>query len=127
MKNILTQARSGFKDLISINKQKITLERKPYATDPITGDPVIDPTATPVEYKIYARLTHERIAVPTNQARPSGLSTNLQRFIICDYQTTIQEHDLFNFGSKRFEIGPVDTVEVCGEIIGYQAPLTEAK
>jgi len=125
-KIMLKQAREGFKRNIAVNRSRITLTRQPTTTDPITGEQVADPTGTATTHTIYCRITHERSQVPENEANPAGLSTNLQRMIMTDWENIPQENDTFTWNEIGWEVGPVDPVIQFGGIIGYQAPLQEA-
>jgi hypothetical protein len=54
------------------------------------------------------------------------MSTNLQRFILADYQADIKHVDVFEAIGRSWKIGPVDPLKKFGGVIGYQAPLTDA-
>lgn len=126
MRNNLKQLRKGFQAAINLNKSRIVLMRFPTMTDPITGETVRNQAGTKTSYPIYARIAHEREQVPINMETPAGLSTNLSRFIITDYNQAPVEHDTFTWQGKDWEVGPVDEVVIFGSVIGYQAPLKEA-
>jgi hypothetical protein len=123
----LKQVRDGFKRIIAVSRVLIILERFPVTENPITGDPVSDPSGTKTEHPIYCRITHEKSQVPDDKETPAGLSTNLGRMIMSDWQNIPVEHDAFTWEGKGWEVGPVDLVIQFGGTIGYQAPLKEAK
>jgi len=124
----LHQARNGFKRLISENGSRVTLMRQPLVVDP--NDPsklVPDPVGVMTEHSIYCRITHERGIVAQDTLNPAGLSTNLQRMIMSDWQNIPHQYDIFEWNDYTFEIGPVDPIYKFGGIVGYQAPLKEAE
>jgi len=126
MNHQLKQARKGYKKNIAVNRTKITLARQPMTIDPITGDLVPDPTGTATTEDIYCRITHERAQVPQDESNPAGLSTNLQRMIMCDWQNKPSAGDLFDWNGHQWEVGQVDPIIQFSGTIGYQAPLQEA-
>jgi len=95
-------------------------------TDPIGGGQVPDPTGTVTTEDIYCRITHERSTVPQDTTTPAGLSTNLQRMIMADWNNEPTAGDLFEWNGHQWEVGPVDPVMQFGGVVGYQAPLKEA-
>jgi len=122
----LKQARTGFKKNVAVNRSRITLTRQPMTTDPITGELVPDPTGTATTEDIYCRITHERSIVPQDTSNSAGLSTNLQRMIMADWENEPTAGDLFDWNGHQWEVGPVDLVVQFGGTVGYQAPLKEA-
>lgn len=126
MRAELTQRRKAIQDKIKENKTAIITYSKPLIDDGM-GGLIEDPYGTPVADETrYVRLSHEMSTVPKEGTVPAGVSTNLQRFIISDYQTVITEGETFEAIGKEWRIGPVDTLYASGGIIGYQAPLMEA-
>lgn len=125
-KAVLRQLRNGYKRDVDVDRVSIILKRFPLTTDPITGEQVQDPTGTKTEHKITCRIPHEKSQVPDDEENAAGLSTNLSRMIMADWENEFQEHDTFSFIGKGWEIGPVDTIRQFGGITGYQAPLKEA-
>ncbi|MDH4127372.1 MAG: hypothetical protein OEV44_01365 [Spirochaetota bacterium] len=124
----LTQLRKGITAMININPITITTVRMPTKTDPFDATNTIpDPFGTPVTVSIKCRVSHEEkgafIVTETN----AGMSTNLGRFIISDYQNVLQENMTFTELGKKWRVGAVDPLIKFSDIIGYQAPLYEAK
>jgi len=122
----LKQARKGIKKHVEENPTEIIIYRKPLVEDGFGGY-VESPTADPDDFTITCRISHEQQGPVNNEPVPAGLSTNLTRFIIVDYKTTIYENDTFEAIDKNWMIGPVDPLIKFGGIIGYQAPLREAE
>lgn len=127
MRAELTQRRKAIQNKIKENPTAIITYSKPMVDDWM-GGLVEDPFGTPVaEDTRYVRISHEQgMTVPKNGPVPAGISTNLQRFILSDYQTVITEGETFEAIGKEWRIGPVDPLYASGGIIGYQAPLMEA-
>jgi hypothetical protein len=123
----LKQTRDAQRKIIRENPSRITLSRQPTTTDPITGETVQDPTGTPTTHSIWCRITHERRMVADNEQNPAGLSTNLQRMIMTDWENIPQENDTFTWNGRGYQVGPVDPIWKFGGIVGYQAPLMEAE
>jgi len=124
--SILKQIRKGIKNAVAINRERITLQRAPLITNPITGEQVRNPAGAKTSHSIYARIAHEKKVAPDDRPTPAGESTNLSRFILVEPQYTIVEHDTFTWQGKEWEVGPVDPVIIKGHVIEYQAPLKEA-
>lgn len=121
----LAQLRRSYKTLIDRNPTTITIERMPMVDDGFGGE-IEDPFGTPEVAAIKCRLSHERAIVPDNNSAPSGLSTNLQRYITVAHDVDIFEGDVFTALEKDWKIGPVDPLVKFGGVYGYQAPLVEA-
>jgi hypothetical protein len=128
-KSLLKQARNGLKRLINESPEIILIYRKKLVDDGFNGcveDP-FDSGCPPDEIK--CRLSHEQSGPDKLQNAPSGLSTNLLRYITVDHKTTIYEGDTFESEKtrKRYKIGAVDPLIKFGGVYGYQAPLVEAE
>jgi len=123
----LTQRRKAIQDKIKENPTAIITYSKPMVDDGMGGT-VEDPYGTPVADETrYVRISHEQgMSVPKEGIVPAGVSTNLQRFILSDYQTVITGGETFEAIGKEWRVGPVDSLYASGGIIGYQAPLMEA-
>jgi len=123
----LTQRRKAIQQKIKENPTAIITYSKSMIDDGM-GGLIEDPYGTPVpDDTRYVRLSHEQgMSVPKQGTVPAGVSTNLQRFILSDYQTVITEGETFEAIGKEWRIGPVDPLYASGGIIGYQAPLMEA-
>jgi hypothetical protein len=108
---LLKQARAAIKKIIDESPEEITIMRKPMVDDGFNGM-VIDPEGEDVPYNLKVRLSHERKTADYNSA-PGGLSTNLSRYITCDYETIMYEGDEFNSEAtqKRYKIGLVDPLK----------------
>lgn len=119
MNMLLKQARTGFRSLISENRQTITVAVSP--------DPS-DPWAANTNKEFSGRISHERSGVPDLGSVPSGLSTNLQRFLSVEYTVDFLKLGdvITDQNGKQWKLGPVDPLEKFGGIHGYQAPLEEA-
>lgn len=124
-KILLKQARSGIKALINESPFTVTKSVYPLVSDGF-GGMVEDPTGTPVPSTIKIRISHERRQTFLNSEKPSGLSTDLQRFAMWAYDVTMEEGDsITGIADKNYRIGPVDPLYKFGGIIGYQAKLIE--
>lgn len=123
----LKQLREGIKRLIRENPSNIIIFRKPMVDDGFGGE-VESPSPESVEHNIKCRISHEQEGPVNLGAAPPGFSTNLTRYIMVDYLTTIYENDSFEESmiDKSFRIGPVDPLIKFGGIVSYQAPLIEA-
>lgn len=125
-KSLLKQLRTGIKKHIAESPTVITIFRQPLVDDGFGGT-VESPTAAPDEFTMTVRLSHEQKGPEKLESVPAGLSTNLSRFILVDYETVIYENDVFEAINKNWCVGPVDPLLKFGGIIGYQAPLREAQ
>jgi len=125
---LLKQARESVIALIKESPTKIIIKRVGLVDDG-SGDGTLvpDPYGTPDDYKMTVRISHERRQAQNLSPAPAGFSTNLSRFIIVDYKTTIYEGDTFEALGKFWQIGPVDPLMKFGGVTGYQAPLKEAE
>lgn len=125
---LLKQARKSVIALIKESPIKITVKRFPLVDDG-SGDGTLvpDPYGTPDDYTMTVRISHERRQPANLGSAPAGLSTNLSRFVMVDYKTTIYQGDTFEALGKYWEIGPVDPLMKFGGATGYQAPLREAE
>ena len=122
----LRQRRAAIQHKIRENPTVITRLMYPMPDDGFGGQ-IPDPFGTPTEEMLTVRLSHETgLSVPKAGPVPAGESTNLQRFILADYQTVITEGELFEAIGKSWRVGAVDPLYASGGIIGYQAPLVEA-
>lgn len=127
---LLKQARKSVKELIKESLERIIIYRKPLIDDGSgNGVMVEDPYGDPEEFEIKCRISHERRQPSKLEDSAAGMSTNLQRFILVDWETNIYENDYFesNDINKAFKIGPVDPLIKFGGITGYQAPLVEGE
>jgi hypothetical protein len=122
---LLKQARNGVKKVINESPENILIVRQPM-TDDGFGNQVPDPFGTPTEHNYKVRISHERGNPSILTDTSAGMSTNLQRFIMADYQADIEYGDVFEAIGRSWKIGPVDPLKKFGGIIGYQAPLTDA-
>lgn len=77
--------------MIAVNRSRLIQTYYPTTTDPITGETVADPEATPRAETIYCRIAHERRQVPDDTMNPAGMSTNLGRMILTDYRNIPRE------------------------------------
>jgi hypothetical protein len=125
MNPFLKQARNGVKKVINESPENILIIRQPMTNDGF-GNQVPDPFGTPTEHNYKVRISHERGNPSILTDTSAGMSTNLQRFIMADYQADIEYGDVFEAIGRSWKIGPVDPLKKFGGIIGYQAPLTDA-
>lgn len=123
---ILNQKRKAIQDKINLSPEVVTIYRNPLVDNGF-GGLVENPTGTPVGHNIKCRVAHEKKGPDSEVDAPSGLSSNLSRFIITDYQTPIYKGETFTAIGKTFMVGAVDTLKMYGAVLGYQAPLTEAE
>lgn len=121
----LKQARDMIQRVINESPQIIVFERKPMKDDGFSGE-IEDPYGEPVEHEIRCRLSHEKKFPGNFEASPVGFTSNLARYILVNYKTTIYEGDRFDALGKGFRIGVIDILKKFDGIIGYQAPLIEA-
>ena len=123
---MIKQIRFGIKKAIDQNRVRVTLNRFPLVTNPITGEQVRNPAGTKTTHDIYGRIAHEASRVPDDRLTPAGMSTTLSRVLIVDADTTIIEHDTFTWNGGSWEVGPVDPVKMGGVTVAYQSILQEA-
>lgn len=121
----LIQQRNAIKQMIKESPENITIFYKNMVSDGMGGE-VEDPTGTEIQDLILCRLDHERKFPGNYNTAPVGLSTNLARFILTDWETEIFVNGHFSAIDKEFRIGAVDPIIKYGGIIAYQAPLIEA-
>ena len=123
----LIQKRKSVQDQISIDPEYIVIYRT-VLVDDHEGGLCPDPFGSKDPVNIKCRISHEQSGPNMDQTKGSGLSTNLSRFINTDYLNIIQQGDQFTDSlGKSWKIGPVDPLKKFGGIVGYQAPLIEAR
>jgi len=124
----LKQARAGIKQLILESPETITIKRKALIDDG-AGDGVMvpDPFGTPDEVSLTVRISPKQKGPEIYDSVQAGLSTNLSRFILVDWESLIYAEDIFYTIERWWKIGPVDTLKKFGGVIGYQAALSEAE
>lgn len=125
MNPLLKQSRDGVKKVINESPENILIVRQPMTDDGFGGQ-VPDPFGTATEHNYKVRISHERGNPSILTDTSAGMSTNLQRFILADYQTDIKHGDVFEAIGRSWKIGPVDPLKKFGGVIGYQASLTDA-
>lgn len=123
---LLKQARDGVKRLIAESPLTKIIYRKALISDGMGGE-VEDPYGDPIQYEIKCRIDHERKFPGNLDVASMGFSTNLARFILVDWETTIYINDILEEIGKGFKIGAVDPIKKFGGVIAYQAPLIEAE
>lgn len=121
---MIRQARKGIQESIKLNESKVVIESPSAMIDNGYGILVADLTSNKTYRNISCRISYEKKMVDGIQSVESvGYSTNLSKFILTDYKTPIYKGERFN----NFEIMQVYPLYFMGKIIGYQAPLKEAK
>lgn len=123
-RELLKQARAGFKAIISENKDAVIIFRQPLVDD-LFGGLTEDPTGTPVGVVIPCRISHEAKGPQEQQNAPAGTVNNMTRFISVCYNIEINQKETFESIGHLWEIGKVDPLKKFGGVIGYQAPLIE--
>ncbi len=121
----MSQARDAIRAQIDRNPARVTIQRQQLVDDGYGGQ-IPDPLGVPDTFPVKVRVAHEASSVPELSGAPTGMSTNLSRFILADYRTEIKEGDRFNYLGYGWEVGFVDPLQYEGKIIGYQAPLKMA-
>lgn len=114
----LSQLRDGVKKAIAMNPTTVTYSRKPLVDDGFGGQ-VQDPFGTPTTGTAIVRISHEKYGVKDDSSTPTGLSTNLTKFVLMDYTVPLNEGDAIG----DWRLGPVDTFSKFGGVYGAQAPL----
>lgn len=126
--SLLSQARKMIDLKVNINPITITTTTYPTKTDPFDSTKTIpDYSATPIETNIRCRLSHENKGPFEITGNSVGMSTNLGRFVISNYQNPLTEGSLFTELGIQWRIGAVDTLKKFEGILGYQAPVYEAE
>jgi len=124
---MLKQELAGLVEVIMENPETLSIERLPLI-DNGHGSMTEDPNGIAVEYTFIGRISHESRIPLKPDAVPAGLGTNMSRFLLVDWETTIYNEDvIINYLGKRWRIGIVDPLLAFGEIIGYQAPIMVAE
>jgi aconitase B len=123
---LVAQARDAIQRTIDENPSTVILMRAPLVDNGF-GKMVPDPTAVKVPTELRCRLSHESRGPVSLQPASVGLSTNLARFILVNWQTVIEEGDTFEALGRGWKIGAVDPLVSFGAVTGYQAPLVEAE
>ena len=121
----LKQMRNSIKTKIRKSPETITISRMPLIDDGFGGT-IENPYGTPVETIMKVRISHEQSGPSKMESSSVGVSTNLQRFILTDYNSVIYKDETFTAIGKTWKIGAVDTLKRHDGIIGYQAPLIDA-
>lgn len=125
-KQMLNQARDAIKKMIGDSPEKITLYRKPMVDDGF-GGLIEDPTGEDESYELTVRLSQERRFAGNYNPAPVGLSTNLARYILSDYESIMYDGETFTSSfDKQYKIGAVNPLIKFEGVTGYEAPLIEA-
>lgn len=122
----LIQQREAVKRMIKESQEDISISYLPMTSDGMSGE-VEDPSGVPVIETLSCRIDHERKFPGNYNTASVGLSTNLARFILTDWEHPIYVNGTFTAIGKGFKIGAVDPIKKYGGIIAYQAPLIEAE
>lgn len=122
-RTLLKQARFGYKKLIQESPTTITLRRLPLVDDGFGGF-VEDPLGIPLETSKTVRIAHERAIISKVGESPSGLQTDLSRYLLWEHNVDIRENDTFD-EIQGYRVGKPDPLKKFGGIYGYQAPLIE--
>jgi hypothetical protein len=119
MNMLLKQARKGYKASILENSQTITLS--------ILADPA-DPWSVVTTKTFTGRIAHEKKAVSNLETGTAGLSTNLGKFLMVEYNINylVVGMIITDANSKDWKLGSIDPLEKFGGVHGYQCPLEEA-
>lgn len=126
--DLLRQAREGIKRAIELKKSVILIHRNIMVDDGAgEGNLVPDPLHVGDPVTVTCRISKETRPVEKVGTASVGLTTNFQRYILVDHEATINEHESFEAFSKRWRIGPVETLYRYDGVIGYRAPLKEAE
>jgi hypothetical protein len=116
--NALRQSIKGFKNLIDVDPQKIV-----YA---VRTDPT-DPWSPTTNTEFTGRIAHERATVAKDSGTPSGVSTNLLKFLSYphDVGELLEDQTITDEAGKKWTLGKSSPLRIAGGIYGYQVPLTE--
>ena len=83
-----------------------------------------NPFATPEVKYFTGRISHDGAGPFFLTSNPSGLSSNLGRYLLVDYTVDfLKEGDIIN---NLWKLGPIDPLTKFGGVHGYQTTLTEA-
>ena len=83
-----------------------------------------NPYATPTARYFTGRISHDGAGPFVLTNNPTGLSSNLGRYLLVDYTVDyLKENDIIN---GKWKLGPIDELKKFGGIHGYQTILTEA-
>lgn len=120
MSAALEQARDAWLRQIDEDPILIVIFRKP-KVDNGFGGLVEDPFGTARAETARIRICQER--KQDEVVSPVGLTEDPQRYIICDYRTTVYKDEIFEALGKRWRIGVIDEKHRWGGTIGYRAPI----
>ena len=126
MSSLLKQKRKRVKKNIGENPATVTVIRKTLIDDGFGGQ-VTNPAGSESTHEVRVRVAHERRSAPGENLSPVGLSTQLGRMVLAEYDADINEDDIFYHESRYWRVGPVDVVMMFAGAIAKQAPLTEAE
>ena len=113
MYNHLTQNRKGTIFQVNENPTDCSIV---LATD--------NPWGTPVTKTFTGRISHDGAGPFYLTNNPSGMSTNLSRYLLVDYTVDfLQKNDILN---GKWKILTVDPLSKFGGTHGYQCTLVEA-
>jgi len=121
---MLKQARSGIQRLNKLEGQQLTLRTYP-TKDNGFGVLIPDDSKPLIDKKIIARVQLDQKGPVMDGPSPAGLSTNLARFIITDWQTVITEKAIIIGLEREYIINAVTPLIKFGGIYAYQAVLIE--
>jgi hypothetical protein len=122
----LSQKRKWVKRNIAENPAVIGVIRKSTISDGFGGT-VIDPEGNETVHDVRVRIAHEKRSVPKDEVAGIGLSTNLSRMLLAEYNADILEGDVFMYENRYWRIGPIDTIMMFAGAVAKQAPLYEAE
>lgn len=121
---MLKQVRDAIRQNIKMNPSTVIIESASAMIDNGYGVLVPDLTGDKSYRKVKCRISYEKRMVDgTPVVENVGYSTNLSKFILTDYKSPIYKGERFD----DYEILEVYPMYFLGKIIGYQAPLKEAK
>lgn len=123
---LLKQKRDAQRLLIAIMPESMTVSTPVVVSDGFGGtmpDPAGSVTTSSLTYRVF----HDSGQVQELGESPAGLSTNLGRAIMTDYNNdlTAAEGATITSSGRSYRIGKVDTLQMFGGVFGYQAPLIE--
>lgn len=123
MSAALDQARDAWLKRIEEDPIMVVMFRRPKVDDGF-GGLVEDPFGTPRAETARIRICQER--KEDEVISTVGISPDPQRYLICDFQTTVYKDEVFEAFGKRWRIGVVDERHRFGGVVGYRAPIVIA-
>jgi hypothetical protein len=120
------QMRNAIDKLIQQNPFYATIQTKPMIAD-VNGGWIEDPFGVAVESSVRCRISHQKSAPATLAATNIGFDDDQAFYILVSHNSVLPQGGTLDYNGASYEIGPINTVRMFGQIISHEAPLKKIK